>query len=162
MNWNVLANCTCTLLSNKFSKNPSRGETATLGKAAGCIFYLSLWKGQIYTGETFASYRLAMAWLMQILTVRFLSIEHGMGHVGFHGTTHVDWPRSRTCICSLYGSCKLAMEWAMKIFTVRFLCIGQGMYHVDFHSMAYVEWLRNGFKRFSGYGPHRLATKWIK
>jgi hypothetical protein len=42
---------------------------------------------------------------MKIFTVRFFSIGQGVGHIDFHVTANVDWPRTRTCMFSRYGSC---------------------------------------------------------
>jgi hypothetical protein len=101
MNWNVLGKC--SLLSTRSSKKSVRYLAKLLG--AIFIFYCDA-SNTYYSSCT----RLIMARLMQILTIRFLSTEHGMGCVHFHGTAHVDWTRNGSCRFSRYGSCRLTTD----------------------------------------------------
>jgi len=103
MNWNVLGKC--SLLSITFSKIRQTDLAKQLGAFLSSIVKVSnihWWK--------YGSCRLAMAMLMQILTIRLLSTEHGMSRVDFHSTARVDCTRNGSCRFSRYGSCRLATD----------------------------------------------------
>lgn len=85
-----------------------------LAKLLGAFFILHCESVKYIYWWRYASCRLVMARLIQILTIRLLSTEHGMGRVDFHGTAHVDWTRNGPRRFSRYGSCRLTKKGSFR------------------------------------------------